>query len=91
MAEIADNGGGGHEKGGKKRPKKGSTRIDMTPMVDLGFLLLTFFVMTTTFSKPKVMSLVYPPKMEVPPKDLPNVNNGITFLLTKDKIFFLHR
>jgi biopolymer transport protein ExbD len=88
MAEIADNGGGGHEKGGKKRPKKGSTRIDMTPMVDLGFLLLTFFVMTTTFSKPKVMSLVYPPKTEIPPEDLPEVKKGITFILSKDKIFY---
>ncbi len=88
MAEIADNGGGGHDKGGKKRPKKGSTRIDMTPMVDLGFLLLTFFVMTTTFSKPKVMSLVYPPKTEEPIENPPKVNNGITFLLTKDKIYY---
>ncbi len=88
MAEIADNGGGGHDKGGKKRPKKGSTRIDMTPMVDLGFLLLTFFVMTTTFSKPKVMSLVYPPKMDDQPIERPKVNNGISFLLTKDKIYY---
>jgi biopolymer transport protein ExbD len=88
MAEIAE-GGGGHDKGGKKRPKKGSTRIDMTPMVDLGFLLLTFFVMTTTFSKPKVMSLSYPAKID---KTLdvkqPPLNNGITFLLSKDKIFY---
>ncbi len=88
MAEIADNGGGGHDKGGKKRPKKGSTRIDMTPMVDLGFLLLTFFVMTTTFSKPKVMSLVYPPKMDDQSIERPKVNNGISFLLSKDKIYY---
>jgi biopolymer transport protein ExbD len=87
MAEIAE-GGGGHDKGGKKRPKKGSTRIDMTPMVDLGFLLLTFFVMTTTFSKPKVMSLVYPAKIEDPSVKPAEVNNGITFLLSKDKVFY---
>jgi biopolymer transport protein ExbD len=89
MAEIIESGGGGHKKGGKKRPKKGSTRVDMTPMVDLAFLLLTFFVMTSTFSKPKVMSLVYPAKPEVdkpaPPQE---INNAITFLLTEDKIFY---
>lgn len=88
MAEIAEGGGGGgHHKGGKKRPKKGSTRIDMTPMVDLAFLLLTFFVLTSTFSKPKIMSLAYPAK----PKDkveAPEIFNAITFLLTEDRIFY---
>jgi biopolymer transport protein ExbD len=87
MAEIVDNGGGDDGKG-KKRPKKGSTRVDMTPMVDLAFLLLTFFVLTSTFSKPKVMSLVYPAK-EVPPGTPPPVvKNAITFLITKDKVFY---
>lgn len=88
MAEIAEGGGGDHGKG-KKRAKKSSTRVDMTPMVDLAFLLLTFFVLTATFSKPKVMSLVYPAKPD--PLDLtppPKINNAITFLLTEDKIFY---
>jgi len=88
MAEIAEGGGGGHGKGGKKRAKKQSTRIDMTPMVDLAFLLLTFFVLTSTFSKPKSMELSLP----APPDDItkqPPVKNGITFLLTKDdRIFY---
>jgi len=87
MAEIAESGGG-HGKGGKKRAKKQSTRVDMTPMVDLAFLLLTFFVLTSTFSKPKSMELSLPAK---PPIDveLPPVKNGVTFLLTKDdKIFY---
>ena len=88
MAEIAESGGGGHDKG-KKRAKKSSTRVDMTPMVDLAFLLLTFFVLTSTFSKPKVMSLAYPAKIDTPvDKDAPKLNNGITFLLSKDKIFY---
>jgi biopolymer transport protein ExbD len=88
MAEIAESGGGGHDKG-KKRAKKSSTRVDMTPMVDLAFLLLTFFVLTSTFSKPKVMSLAYPAKMDKPvDPNAPKLNNGITFLLSKDKIFY---
>ncbi|MFM7595189.1 MAG: ExbD/TolR family protein [Flavobacteriales bacterium] len=87
MAEIAESGGGGHDKG-KKRAKKSSTRVDMTPMVDLAFLLLTFFVLTSTFSKPKVMSLAYPAKIDKPTEDAPKLNNGITFLLSKDKIFY---
>ena len=88
MAEIAESGGGGHDKG-KKRAKKASTRVDMTPMVDLAFLLLTFFVLTSTFSKPKVMSLAYPAKIDDPvDKNAPKLNNGITFLLSKDKIFY---
>jgi len=89
MAEISDGGGGGGHKGGKKRAKKSSTRVDMTPMVDLAFLLLTFFVLTSTFSAPKVMSLVYPAKPDpTAPADPSPVNNAITFLLTKDKIFY---
>jgi biopolymer transport protein ExbD len=86
MAEIVESGGGG-EKGGKKRPKKGSARIDMTPMVDLGFLLLTFFVLTSTFAKPKVMSLTYPAKEDTP-GDPPKVKNGITFLVSDDRVFY---
>ena len=89
MAEIAEGGGGGHGKGkGKKRAKKSSTRVDMTPMVDLAFLLLTFFVLTSTFSKPKVMSLVYPAKDVPESTEKPVVKNAITFLITKDRVFY---
>jgi len=80
MADMGDSGGG-HEGKGKKRAKKGSTRVDMTPMVDLAFLLLTFFVLTSTFSKPKIMSLVYPAKEVPEDTEKPVVNNAITFLL----------
>src|SRR5436190_22933265 len=62
MAEVSQGGGGGHKKGGKVRAKKSSTRIDMTPMVDLAFLLLTFFILTTTFNKPKTMEVNMPDK-----------------------------
>jgi biopolymer transport protein ExbD len=88
MAEIAEDGGGGH-KGGKKRAKKQSTKIDMTPMVDLAFLLLTFFVLTSTFSKPKSMELTFPVPPDENIKVDNEVKNGVTFLLTKDdRIFY---
>jgi len=83
MADVNTGDGGGHGKHEKKRAKKASTRIDMTPMVDLAFLLLTFFVLTSTFSKPKTMEINYPadPKDK---KDLQKVNNALTFIMTKD-------
>ncbi|TSJ41670.1 ExbD/TolR family protein [Fluviicola chungangensis] len=89
MAELAQDDGGG-KKGGKKRPKKGPARIDMTPMVDLGFLLLTFFVLTSTFAKPKVMSLAYPAKepTDEPKKDDNKINNAITFIVSDDRVFY---
>jgi len=65
MAELAEKET--KKKGKKKRRKKMSTRVDMTPMVDLGFLLITFFMLTTTFSKPQTMEINLPvkPKGEV--------------------------
>lgn len=87
MAQIVENGGGDSGKG-KKRPKKSSTHVDMTPMVDLAFLLLTFFVLTSTFSKPKVMSLVYPAKDVPENTEKPVVKNAITFLISKDRVFY---
>ncbi len=89
MAQIADDGGGQEKGKGKKRAKKGMPHVDMTPMVDLAFLLLTFFVLTSTFSKPKVMSLVYPAKPKVDaPKGETEINNAVTFLLSDDRIFY---
>lgn len=61
MAEL-DTSGGGKKKGGKVRSKKASTRVDLTAMVDLAFLLITFFILTTTLQKPKAMDLTMPDK-----------------------------
>ncbi len=60
MAEIIQEEKGG----GKKKAKKHAPHIDMTPMVDLMCLLITFFMLTTAFSKSKVMEIVLPEKIK---------------------------
>ncbi|MFL5739316.1 MAG: ExbD/TolR family protein [Flavisolibacter sp.] len=87
MSEIDVSGGdSGHKKGrGVKKAKKLSTRVDMTPMVDLGFLLITFFIFTTTMSTPATMALMMP-KDEVDPKDQTEIkeSGALTIMLGKN-------
>ncbi|MGZ5243804.1 MAG: ExbD/TolR family protein, partial [Bacteroidia bacterium] len=74
MSEVNTGGGGGKHKGGKPKAKKMSTRMDMTPMVDLAFLLLTFFMLTTQFSKPQSMEIVMPDKLDPNDTKPPKIN-----------------
>lgn len=71
---------------GKKKTKRVGVRIDMTPMVDVAFLLLTFFMLTTTMNKPQTMEINLPPseaKAEVAESNL------LTLRITEDfRIFW---
>ncbi len=87
MAEMDTSSGGGHKKGpGVKKSKKMSTRVDLTPMVDLGFLLITFFIFTTTLAKPMTMEINMPNKEKIDEKDQTKVkeSTAMTVLLSKD-------
>jgi biopolymer transport protein ExbD len=88
MAEI--NQGGGQKPEGKVRAKRQSTRIDMTPMVDLAFLLLTFFILTSTFTNFTVMDLTMPDKIvdgsPPPPVNVKDVLNLV--LADNNKIYW---
>ncbi len=84
MSEVVQAAGGG--KKGKKHAKRVGVRMDMTPMVDVAFLLLTFFMLTTTFNTPQVMEVSLPPDSKV------NVevaqSNLLTFRVRKDDAVF---
>ena len=74
------------------RQKKNPIRVDMTPMVDLGFLLITFFMFTTNFTKPNVMDLGLPAKDPVTePKNVIGDKNQITFIIGENNRIFYHQ
>ena len=88
MSEVSQESGGKKKKGGSKQ-KKASTRIDFTPMVDLGFLLITFFMLATTLIKPQTMEIAMPAKDQAkePPKK--KAENMVTVLIGKnDKLCY---
>ncbi|MDP4265207.1 MAG: biopolymer transporter ExbD [Bacteroidota bacterium] len=90
MASIEEGGGGDHKKGpGVKKAKKLSTRVDMTPMVDLGFLLITFFIFTATLSSPATMDLNMPKDTKKEDETKIKQSGALTVMLGKnDEVFY---
>ena len=91
MAEMDTSSGGGHKKGpGVKKGKKLSTRVDLTPMVDLGFLLITFFIFTTTMSQPTALKLFLPKDTDKPEEqNKVKASGALTIMLgKKDGVYY---
>lgn len=88
MAELNTGDSGGGKKGSKKvRSKKSNAKVDLTAMVDLAFLLITFFMLTTSLSKPQSMDLGLPDKEDdnKPEKDIKvDQKRTLTIILGKD-------
>jgi len=74
------------QRAGVKRLKKANLNIDMTPMVDLGFLLIAFFIFTTEISKPTIAHL-YMPK-DGPSTDIPESKSLTILLGNNDQVFY---
>src|ERR1700761_7944475 len=83
MAELTTSG----KPGRRGRSRMPAPRIDLTAMVDLAFLLITFFIMTTTLAKPKAMDMAMPDKSK---KDVqlpvPETRTMTVWLGANDKI-----
>ena len=87
MAEIIQE----EKAGGKKKAKKHAPHIDMTPMVDLMCLLITFFMLTTAFSKPKIMDIILPePQKENAPAPRISASRTVNIVLGPDNRIFTY-
>ena len=82
MAELDTSGGG--KKGKKVRTKKANTKVDLTAMVDLAFLLITFFMLTTSLSKPIAMDIAKPDQEDNDVKLELRASETMTILLGKN-------
>lgn len=88
MAEIQDNNKGDKKKG---RQKKMSVFVDFTPMVDMNMLLITFFMLCTSLSKPQTMEISMPTNDKVTEEQQSKVkaSQAITFILgADDKVYY---
>jgi biopolymer transport protein ExbD len=94
MAEIDTSGKG--SKGSRVKTKRASTKVDMTPMVDLAFLLITFFMLTTTFNKSRALELQKPPIirkdiLDNAKAEIKDDNTLTLYVWEKDKLYWNYK
>lgn len=87
MADVINTAGSDRHRG-FARAKKLYTRVDLTPMVDLGFLLITFFILTYHFSEPNTMKLFVP--ADGSGMEWPETSALTVIPAADDKIFYYH-
>lgn len=90
-AEVQESNAG--KKGGKKsQQKKMTVRVDFTPMVDMNMLLITFFMLCTTLSKPQTMEINMPSNekdITDEQKSMVKASQALTLLLgADDKLYY---
>lgn len=93
MAQMDTSGGGGGRHESKVKAKKMSTNVDLTPMVDLAFLLISFFMLTTTMSQPVAMQLAMPKPIEDPKKkegEDVKASQVLTIIMDKDDVIWYY-
>jgi len=88
MGEINTAAGSDRRGGAVRKNKKLSTKVDLTPMVDLGFLLITFFMVSMTWSKPKVMQYFSP--ADGPPTNYTESATLTVVACDHDRVFYYH-
>lgn len=91
MAEMEVKDASGKKGPGVKKGKKVSTRVDLTPMVDLGFLLITFFIFTTTMAQPTSLNLNMPKDTDKPDENMKVKESGsLTLMLGKANVIYYY-
>src|SRR5690606_7218275 len=91
MAEMAQKQGGHKKRPGVKKAKKMSTRVYLTPMVDLVFLLITFFIFTTTMLQPTAMNLNMPKDTDLVDENTKVKESGsLTLMLGKQDVIYYY-
>ena len=86
MAEIQTSALSDQQKRHKRKVQ--STRVDLTPMVDLGFLLITFFIFTTSMAKPVAMKMILPDE-STKDSSVTGENNTLTLIAAaNNKVFY---